>query len=267
MELACADPDDPCPLPYELGADPPLDPVTTDMWQAGLRVFRGTFSAEAIGYWAEVHDDIFNVQPPGVRSGFFQNLERTRRQGVEFAMSLRPHEAVLLSGNLTYTRATFQTVATLTAPYHDDDDDDERAELFQEADDDDDLAAPTVRPGSEFPMVPKIRANIGVEYMAGPWKAGLAVDYVGRQWLRGDEDNSEEEEMLDPYTLVGIRVERSIRDRLTLYLGVSNLFDTKYNTFGVLSLNRLNDFESPRVEAFVTPGPTRRIQGGMRFRF
>lgn len=264
MELACADPEDPCPLPYELGADPPLEPVTTDTWQAGLRFFRGAFSAEVAGFWAEVHDDIFNVQPPGVRTGFFQNLERTRRQGVELALGLEPSEALELYASLGYTRATFQTTATLSAPYREADD--EGATVEPGAAEDDDLAPPTVRPGNEFPMVPRLRAQAGIEYAAGPWRAGAEASYVGSQWLRGDEDNSESDERLAPYALLGIRLERDF-GRLTLSAVVENLLDAEHNTFGVLALNRLNDFHTPRVEPFVTPGLPRRVHAGVRYRF
>jgi outer membrane receptor protein involved in Fe transport len=263
MELACADPEDPCPLPYELGADPPLRPVTTDSLQAGVRYFGGGgLSAELVGYRAEVYDDIFFVQPVETRAGFFQNLEATRREGIELALQLRALPTLTLRGDLALTRATFQTTATLWAPYADDDDDD--APVFA-ADDDDDLDPPTVRPGDSFPMAPAVRANLGADYARGPWRLGVAVSHVGSQWLRGDEDNTEEEEKLEPYTLLGARVERDL-GRATHYANVENLLDARYASFGVLTMNRLTDPAAPRVEPFVTPGPPRRIVAGARVR-
>jgi outer membrane receptor protein involved in Fe transport len=37
IELGCADPANPCALPNALAADPPLQQVVTDTWEAGLR--------------------------------------------------------------------------------------------------------------------------------------------------------------------------------------------------------------------------------------
>ncbi|HEX7088628.1 MAG TPA: TonB-dependent receptor [Longimicrobiales bacterium] len=268
MELACADPDDPCPLPYELGADPPLDPVTADTWQAGLRLFQGPFSADVVGFWSEVHDDIFHVQPPGARTGYFQNIERTRRQGLEVTLGFEPNESIEVYGALGLTRATFQSTATLSAPYRDAADDDEGEPPVEpiEEDDADDLEPPTVRPGHLFPMVPAVRAHVGVAYRRGPLRLGLQVDHVGSQWIRGDEDNTEEELKLDPYTLLDLHAEWRLLDGLTLFANVQNVLDTEYNTFGVLALNRLNDFNAPRVEPFVTPGFPRRADLGLRYR-
>lgn len=272
MELACADPDDPCPLPYELGADPPLDPVTTDTWQAGLRLFQGPFSADIVGFWSEVHDDIFHVQPHGARTGYFQNIERTRRQGLELSLSYQPSESFQIYGAVGLTRATFQTTARLSAPYSDDDDDDfdddDVVVAFDDDDDDDEplVEPPEVRPGHVFPMVPAIRANVGATYRAGPLRLGLEVSHVGSQWLRGDEDNTEEELKLDPYTLVDLSAEYRLFDRMTVFANIQNVFDVEYNTFGVLTLNHLNDINSPRVEPFVTPGFPRRATIGLRYR-
>lgn len=115
-ELACADPDDPCPLPGELVADRPLDAVTTDTSQAGLPCSSGT-GLETTAYWSEVRDEIFNtVAPPSTR-GFFQNRERTPRQGLELSRELRPFQRLALFGDVTYTRATFQANATLSAAF------------------------------------------------------------------------------------------------------------------------------------------------------
>lgn len=261
MELACADPEDPCPLPYELGADPPLDPVTADTWQAGARVFSGPLSAEAVVYRAEVHDDIFNVRPPGTAAGYFQNLERTRREGVELDAVLRATDALRLRGTLALTRATFQTTATLSAPYQDGDDD--GGDASRPADPEDELAPPTVRPGDRFPMIPGVRAGVGAEYAARGWRAAAEASHVGSRWLRGDEDNTEAELKLAAYTLVDVRVEREMGPA-TVFAEAENLFDADYRAFGVLSLNRLNAPE--RVEPFVTPGMPRRLGAGVRWR-
>lgn len=255
LELACADPEDPCPLPYELGADPPLAPVTTDTWQAGVRWVTGSVSLELVAYWAEVYDDIFSVQPAGARVGYFQNLDRTRRQGVELSGVVRPSTALELRSGVALTRATFQTTATLSAPFLEAEGDGEvpepRAVSVREP--------PTVRPGDGFPMVPGLTAHLGASWSRGPWQAEASFHYVGAQWLPGNEDNAHPGARLTPYALVEASASRRLGP-VKVQAFVRNLLDVRYETFGVLALNRLNDADAPRVEPFLTPGLPRQIE-------
>lgn len=256
LELACADPEDPCPLPFELGADPPLDPVTTDTWQAGLRLVRDPlFSVELSGYWSEVRDDIFNVTTGATTRGFFRNLERTRRQGLDLEARFRPDPRVTVHGDLSYTRATFQTTATLFAPFLDEDGGEPGAELDP----------PIVEPGDRFPLIPDLRATLGLTYGDGPWRLGLEGEYLGGQWLRGDEDNSDEDARIDPRVLVNAHFERVIGP-VDLYARVENVLDSSYETFGVIASNPRGPGE-PRVEPFFTPGFPRRVFAGVRWRW
>ena len=82
--------------------------------------------AEVAVYWSEVRDDIFNVTDLDTPTrGFFTNLDRTRRVGVEASLSLVPFPSVPLTVRtaMGWTRATFESEATLSAPFLDDDDD------------------------------------------------------------------------------------------------------------------------------------------------
>lgn len=256
LELACADPEDPCPLPFELGADPPLDPVTTDTWQAGLRLAGGPlWSLELSGYWSEVHDDIFNVTTGATTRGFFRNLDRTRRQGLDLEARFQPDSRFTLSGDLSYTRATFQTRDTLFAPFLDEEGGEPGAELDP----------PVVEPGDRFPLIPDLRAGVAVTYDDGPWRLALEGEYLGAQWLRGDEHNSDEDARVDPHVLVSVRVERDIGP-LDLYARVENVFDASYETFGVIASNPRGPGE-PLIEPFYTPGFPRRVFAGARWRW
>ncbi len=259
LELACADPEDPCPLPFELGADPPLDAVTIDTWQAGVRLsYDDRLGVELSGYWSEVHDDIFNVTSAATTRGFFKNIERTRRQGVDIQGELWLHERLRLHGDVSYTRATFQTTATLFAPFLDDGDQGEG-----DGDAGTDLAPPTVEPGDRFPLIPDLRANFGVSYGDGRWRLSLEGSYLGSQWLRGDEDNTEDADKLDRYLLVNAYIERAIGP-LTAYARMENLLDSSYETFGVIATNPKGP-GAERVEPFLSPGFPRRVFGGVRW--
>lgn len=266
LEITCADPENPCPLPFELGADPPLDPVTTHTWQAGLRYRDGDrLSATLTGHWSEVHDDLFNVVDPETPTrGFFTNLDRTRRQGLEVEATLVPMQDVRLDGSVAWTRATFQSEATLAAPFFEGAEDDGPEGGGDEGEGDDELPVPRVEPGDRFPMVPEHRFTVGASWSPGPWHVGLDGDFVGSQFLVGDESNVETFGTLDPYFLLDGRLERTLGPA-TVWLRARNLLNTEHETFGIIAENVRAPGGAERVEPFFTPGRPFRLSGGVRY--
>ena len=263
LEVTCADPDDPCQLPFELGPDPPLKAVKSDTWQAGVRMTKIRSQAEVVAYWSEVHDDIFNVTDRETPTrGFFTNLERTRRVGVEASLSLVPFSSVPLTVRtaMGWTRATFESEALLAAPFLDDDD-----PVGGGADpmDDDDPAPPEVKPGDRFPMVPGFTANLGLSYVLGETVFEITGAWVGSQFLVGDEGNEATLGKLDGYALLDVSVESSF-GAATFYLRATNLFDADYDAYGVISENLRGP--TLEVERFLTPGYPVALTAGTRIR-
>ena len=251
LEVMCADPDDPCQLPFELGPDPPLKPVISDTWQAGFRMTKIRSQAEVAVYWSEVRDDIFNVTDLVTPTrGFFTNLDRTRRVGVEASLSLVPFSSVPLTVRtaMGWTRATFESAATLSAPFLDGDDE-TGGPLDPMADDD--PTPPQVEPGDRFPMVPSLTANLGLRYDLSETVFELTGAWVGGQFLVGDEGNDATLGKLGGYALLDVSVERSF-GAAVFYLRVTNLLDTDYRAYGVLSENVRGP--TAGVERFLTPG-------------
>lgn len=262
LEITCADPEDPCPLPFELGADPPLDAVKTDTWQVGLRYLGNAWvTGEIVGYWSEVYDDLFNVvDPERPTRGFFKNLDRTRRQGVELSLQSSPIDDLAVDATFAWNRATFQSVATLAPPFFEGEEGDPTEEG--------DAAEPElleVQPGDRFPIVPDITFSLGVRYRPGAWTLGLHGQYVGSQYLIGDESNTGRFGKLDPYFLLDGYVERRIGP-VSVYLRGLNLLDTAYETFGVISENIRTASGDEIIEPFLSPGRPFRLFGGIRYR-
>jgi outer membrane receptor protein involved in Fe transport len=302
LEITCSDENDPCPLPFELGADPPIDPVKTDTWQAGLRAqSENGLYGELAAYWAEVYDDIFFVtNAEGIR-GFFQNIDNTRRQGIEAAGRWQTERGFSLEASVAFTRATFQSEARLATGLLDlDDDDDEdggdvdddlRAGGIvrqaggeddgdvddggdddggsddggdNDSDEDEGGEAPLVEPGDEFPITPDVTFHAGVEYRSSDWHLGLSGNYVSSQFLVSDETNSEDFGKIDPYFLVNADASYAL-GAAEFYLRAENLFDVEYETFGLIARNvRGPDVSAP--EAFFTPGEPFRLFGGVRLK-
>ena len=262
LEVMCADPDDPCQLPFELGPDPPLNPVISHTWQAGFRMTKIRSQAEVAVYWSEVHDDIFNVTDLDIPTrGFFTNLDRTRRVGVEASLSLLPFSSVPLTVRTAtgWTRATFESEATLSAPFLDDDEAGGPADPVG----DNEPTPPQVEPGDRFPMVPSLTAHLGLRYDLSETVFELTGGWVGAQFLVGDEGNEATLGKLDGYVLLDASVERSF-GAAVFYLRVTNLLDADYRTFGILSQNLRGPTEG--VERFLTPGHPTELTAGMKIR-
>jgi len=245
VELACADPQAACPLPFALGPDPALKPVVATTYELGwhFRPPHGRVDASADVYRTDVRDDIFFIAST-VTGGYFQNIGATRRSGVELALQWSGATGLRAYANYGYTRATFETTATLATTR--------------------DTAGETVTPGDRLPMVPDHRVNVGLAVpilhphgaaTGVALLAGLDARYVGRQWLRGDEENVTRR--LSDYTVADLSLTLAWGD-FELRGAVRNLFDRRVFTFGTFAENATAP-GSP-VQRWLTPALPRHVQ-------
>jgi iron complex outermembrane receptor protein len=244
VELGCADPQAACPLPFALGPDPALRPVVATTYELGWRYHgpHGGLDASADAYRTDVRDDIFFIAST-VTGGYFQNIGATRRQGLELALQWIGSTGARAYANYGYTRATFETTATLATTR--------------------DSAGETVTPGDVLPMVPDTRINAGLAVplvaahaASGPSLVmGLDARYVGHQWLRGDEDNATSR--LSDYAVADLSLTLAWRE-LELRCTVGNLFDRRYYSFGTFAENPTAP--GTPVQRWLTPGPPRHVQ-------
>jgi len=265
LEVTCADPEDPCQLPFELGPDPPLDPVKSDTWQGGLRLARTRVQASLVGYWIEVHDDIFNVIDEDTPTlGYFTNLDRTRRVGLEASVAGSPLPALPglgVTASLAWTRATFESHAELAPPLVEEPD--PAAPPPPPGTPPDDEGAVEVEPGDLFPMVPQLTGSIALRYRWGSTSLELEGEWTGSQFLIGDEGNEEEFDRIAASTILDVRAERQV-GRTSVFVELANVLDTEYNAYGMISENGRAAVEE--VERFLTPGVPRRLTVGARVR-
>jgi len=245
VELACADPQAACPLPFALGPDPALKPVVATTTELGwhVRPPHGRFDASADAYRTDVRDDIFFIAST-VTGGYFQNIGATRRSGIELALQWVGPAGLRAYVNYGYTRATFRTTATLATTR--------------------DSAGETVRPGDALPMVPDHRVNAGLAVRllsastpeSGPWlTAGLDARYVGPQWLRGDEENATHR--LSDYAVADLSLTAGWRD-FELRGAVGNVFNRRAFNFGTFAENPT--VAGTPVQRWLTPGLPRHVQ-------
>jgi iron complex outermembrane recepter protein len=244
IELACADPEEPCPLPFALGDDPPLDPVTATTVELGGRYLGGNLALDASLFRTWVRDDIFlfpfeeEGEPEGSTiDGFFANLGDTRREGVELGARYYFPQGHTVYANYAYTRATFQV---------------DGVEIFsirEEAGGENE-----VERGDRFPLVPNHRLGGGGLFrLPGGLALGLDARYVGEQYLRGDEAN--DELPLDGYFTADARFGWEL-GRWEVSGIVTNLFDSDHATFGTFNINQSTD----ALERFLTPAQPRQFK-------
>lgn len=245
IELACADPQDPCPLPFALGDDPPLDPVTATTVEAGVRWLGSRVGFDASLYRTWVRNDIFLFpydetagEPEGSTiDGFFGNLGDTRREGIEFGGRYFFPQGHSIYASYAYSRATFQV---------------EGVEIFsirEEAGGENE-----VERGDLFPLVPDHQLSAGAMFeLPNGLSFGAEGRYVGRQYLRGDEAN--EEEPLDGYFVADVRLGWEFGPWGVAGI-VTNLFDSDHATFGTFNINQTTD----QLERFLTPAQPRQFK-------
>ena len=245
LELGCADPEATCPLPFALGDDPPLAPVKATTFEVGGRWAAGPVVATASAYRTNVRDEIFFVaSEAALFSGYFTNLARTRREGVELALEgTAAARRVEWYTNYALTRATFQSPA----------------ELFSIRSDDDFADSPlaggnVVVAGRQLPLVPEHQAKAGALVRIGAGvELGLDARYIGQQWFRGDEAN--ETRPLDAYTLLNARAGYSVGG-WELAAIVTNVLDSHDAIFGTFNENR----QTGELERFLTPLNARAVK-------
>lgn len=244
IELTCANPEAPCPVPTAIVDDPPLDPVKGKTWETGIRwAPTDAVDATLAFFRTDLKDDIlFRNEPNSRVLGFFQNVDATRRQGVE----------LLLRGvwgwgswflNYTVTDATFE----------------DDIELFTFANDE---RIAHVRAGDRLPLVPPHRVNGGIEVRIGrAWRLSLDAAYVDGQRLRGDEANRHSR--LDEYFVANAALEYRYKT-FDVFLRLENLFDEEYESYGAFFENVI---DGTGVERFMGPGAPFGAFGGVRVRF
>jgi iron complex outermembrane receptor protein len=261
-EIACSDPARPCSLDNFLTADPPgLKQVVAHTIESGLRGSFVLADSEPAGkvdwnlglFRTEVGDDILNVPSANINSGYFTNIGRTRRQGIEASIAYRDQNW-RVSADYSLIAATFESSITLSSP--------------------DNPAAGAngnikVTPGNRIPGVPEHRLKLNVDYLiTEKWKLGGNLAVTGDQFLFGDAAN--QNPPLAGYFSVNLHSAYQITDNIELFARAENLFDRKYATYGIfgdVTKTPLPGVAKPSDPRFVSVAPPLAGYAGMRVKF
>ena len=251
VELTCADPEAPCKLPNAFVADPPLDQVVTKTWETGLRGELGSLGWNADFFRATSFDDLIFISSGALTNeGYFENVARTLRQGIEVNIGGgffgRLHGLL----NYTYISATFETDLTVSSPNHPEADSGE-IEVGQ---------------GDRIPGVPQHNLKADVTFaVTEALSLGANVLFNSSQVFRGDEGNLIDQ--IPGYSIVNLRGRYMFWNNISIFAKVNNLFDERYETFGLFGEadEVLGDeFEDAR---FLSPGAPRAAWIGLEATF
>ncbi|RTE94925.1 TonB-dependent receptor [Bradyrhizobium sp. LVM 105] len=260
LELGCSDPARPCLIAAFLVSDPPLKQVVSKTVEAGLRGTRelniGTLGWKIGGFRATNYDDIVAVPVVG-RTGFgyFSNIGRTRRQGLEAEVNIKS-PTLQFQASYAFVDARFLDPLELgsESPFADD-----ATETIQ------------VRPGNQIPAIPRHRVKVGIDYaLTDVWKVGGNALFVSSQYLVGDESNQYAK--LPSYTVFNLHTSYQVTKNVQLYGRVDNIFDKRYATYGQFFdrealpnfTNGGAEFTDPRS---LSPARPRAFYAGMRVTF
>jgi iron complex outermembrane receptor protein len=259
MELTCADPADPCKLPNSFLSDPTLRKVVARTLEAGARGKAGdTFSWSASVYRTVLDDDIQFISSGSAtgNAGFFQNVGKTRRQGVELGVGRR-WGAFGMTARYGWIDATYRSEFAENSP------------LNTSADA---SGAIQVRAGSRIPAIPRHSLKLRLEYdPKTPWQAGANLVLASGGFARGDENNQDARGKVPGYAVVNLDASTTLQKGWDIFARVDNVFNRQYANFGLLGFNSFNgpdrsfDPASARSEQFRGFGAPRSVWIGSRF--
>jgi iron complex outermembrane recepter protein len=249
-ELSCADPERACRFPNAFLADPPLDDVQARTVELGVRgqlaVELGSVEYSMAAFASRLRDDIIFISAGSIiGTGYFDNVDATRRRGLEVGSS---GSWARLAWYATYALvdATFGSALTILSPHNPSADEDGQIQ---------------VRPGDRLPAVPRHSFRAGADFDITPeLSIGAGLLGASGRYLRGDEANLQRQ--IDGY----LRLDTAVRYRLgkvELFGRVENVFDAEYETFGIYGDATELGFADPR---FLSPGAPRSVLVGIRAR-
>ena len=274
IELGCSNPAQPCLLPSQMADDPPLNQVVAKTYDFGGR---GNLTENvrwnAGVYQAMNHDDIQFTASTINGAGYYKNIGRTKRQGLDFGLSGNV-DKFKWNTSYSYVRAKYDT------------DVDYMNSSNSSADDGTD--AFTARKGSYLPSIPKHQLKLRGQYSVTPdWTIGTNVIGYADQYVWGNENNKHrsgsdcsgagDEECaqgkgkVSGYFVVNLDTQYNVGSGWKAFAKATNIFDRDYYVSGRLAETQFAaDGAYDGVERKMLgllPGAPRAAWIGLRYEF
>lgn len=261
IEFECADPAAPCALPNDFSGDPPLKPVVVRTLAAGLR---GSLADNRLRwnlspYLSRVSNDILSVTTGGSSQGYFANVPRTVRRGIDLGLGGRTGR-LEWQANYSYVDAVYEAAFEMQSG----------SNSSAGAD-----GVIRVRRGDRLPGVARQLFNLSAEYrLDRRWSFGGNLRACAGQYAVGDENHRDRHGAIAGYAVLALDLHYRASRRLAFFARIANALDRRYAVSGQLSDNvfdtpgRLLDAGGAGTPAlFVAPGAPRAFLLGLRYAF
>lgn len=237
IELGCSNPANPCLLPAAMADDPPLKQVVAKTFDFGARGYvTDSIRWNASIYHTMNHRDIQFIRSSTPNQGYFSNVGRTERQGLDFGLSGQLDQ-FKWNASYSYIRATYDSDIELVSVAN------------STADGDGNIS---VKKGDYLPSIPKHQLKLRAQYQVTPdWSVGANIIGYTKQYIWGNENNSHEantatcgfdpaggaacgEGRIKGYTVVNLDSQYNIGKGWKAFAKAINIFDQDYNVSGRL---------------------------------
>jgi outer membrane receptor protein involved in Fe transport len=287
IETGCADPLHPCLLPNAMAGDPPLQQVVAKTFEGGFRGKLGQDTRWSLGaYRAVNHNDLQFIASGTTGAGYFDNVGKTRRQGLDMALNSKVGNFSWAAG-YSLVDATYQDTFSIVSEAN-----------SSRRDNADGVAVITVSKGNKMAGIAKHQFKLRGLWQATPnWSIGTTGVAFSDQYARGNENNqhvamtSAQQSAatggddtnayngsgkVKGYAIFNLDTRYNFNaSGWQLFGKVNNVFDRKYYSSGLLGENSFNgtnnnafatNAESTK-ELFLAPGAPRAAWVGLRYDF
>jgi outer membrane receptor protein involved in Fe transport len=283
VELGCADPENPCKLPNALAGDPPLNQIVARTWEAGVRgIDEGPVTWSFGVFRGDNRNDILFVTSEQTSFGYFKNIAKTRRQGLEIDARSRVSRFTF-GGGYTLLDATYQSRETVNGFSNSRNETAETGIRGVEG-------SLEIEPGHHLPLTPRHMVKAFAAHQVTP-KLTLDIGMLAfsGSYARGNENNQHEPDgqyYVGPGTSAGYAVfdlgaRHQLHPRVQVFAQVNNVFNRKYYTAAQLSPTGFTGDgaflarpfpavggEFPLLHStFFAPGAPRSAWAGLQFNF
>ena len=189
IELGCSNPANPCLLPAAMADDPPLKQVVAKTYDFGARGYlTEDIKWNASIYHTMNHRDIQFIRSSTPNQGYFSNVGRTERQGLDLGLSGQFNQ-FKWNASYSYIRATYDNDLELISVAN------------STADGDNNIS---VKKGDYLPSIPKHQLKLRAQYQVTPdWSVGANLIGYTSQYVWGNENNSHQPNATDTLTRTG----------------------------------------------------------------
>jgi outer membrane receptor protein involved in Fe transport len=197
--------------------------------------------------------------------GYFNNIGRTKRQGLDLGLSGTVNK-LTLSGSYSYVKATYDSSFDLQGAANSSGDDpgDEDSKI-------------TVNKGNYIPGIPKHQFKLRLDYNILPsWNVGTNINVFSDRFMMGNENNEHVDSGVNKgktpgYTVVNLDTNYQIASGWSLFGKINNLFDKDYTNGGRMGQSILDSSgataSAEHNVSFVAPGAPRAGWIGVRYEF